>query len=91
METIIQKTRECHVCGRVTGLQRHHCIHGTANRRLAEKYGLWVWLCGDCHRAVHGRTGHELDIRLHQDAQKAFEAIQGGRDAFMAIFGKNWL
>ena len=41
--------RECFLCGRNgrgDRLERHH-IFGAANRKLSEKYGLTVWLCGD--------------------------------------------
>ena len=63
---------ECWFCGRqgyydyeakkVIGLEVHHCCHGTANRSLADKHGLWVYLCNECHRGtngVHGKGSRE--------------------------------
>lgn len=94
MKSIMQTEKHCYVCGRCTGLELHHCIHGTANRRQADKYGLTVWLCADCHRGaegVHGRAGHDLDVKLKKDAQERFEAVYGDRDAFRRAFGKSWL
>ena len=38
----MQKGERCYLCGRLTGLERHHVIGGVANRKLSEKYGLWV-------------------------------------------------
>lgn len=49
-KSILQDTKECYLCrmeaekmgyfGRLpdTGLDKHHFIHGNANRQLAEKY-----------------------------------------------------
>ena len=53
-KSILQQTKECYLCrlkaeksgyfGQLpsTGLHRHHFMHGTANRKLAEKYGLYA-------------------------------------------------
>ena len=58
MKSIIQKEKECYLCGSTLNLEKHHCIHGTAGRKLADKYGLTVWLCAYHHRdqknGVHG-------------------------------------
>lgn len=92
MESMIQKKKKCYICLRWgDDLERHHCIHGTANRRQAEKYGLWVWLCPECHRRVHSAAGHELDVELKKTAQSVWEASQGDTDAFRRVFGKSWL
>ena len=59
MKSIIQtgRIKECYLCreeadrlgyyGELphTGLHRHHFMHGTANRRKAEQYGLWAYVC----------------------------------------------
>ena len=53
-------------------LELHHMIHGTANRELADKLGLWCYLCPEHHRtgkeAVHSKGGRENDIFLMQVA-----------------------
>jgi hypothetical protein len=45
MKSIMQRDIEhCYICGgRAT--EEHHCIYGTANRKLSEKYGLKVYMC----------------------------------------------
>lgn len=85
--------RECWICGRTDGLELHHCIHGTANRKLADRYGLWVFLCRDCHtgtNGVHGKNGHHRDLTLKCTAQRAFERTHS-REEFRAVFGKSYL
>lgn len=63
-------------------------IHGSSNRKNAEKYGLKVWLCGECHRKVHANRA--VDLSFMQLGQHKFEKTHT-REEFMAIFGKNWL
>ena len=64
---------------------------GVANRKLSEKYGLTVFLC---HRHHTGDAGaqydKEMNLRLKQDAQNAFERLHG-HEAWMEIFRKNYL
>lgn len=84
---------ECAICGAQTYLQYHHCMHGTANRRKADKYGLTVWLCMSCHEQLHfsGDTKwRELDRELEGDAQRRFEDLYG-HEQWMREFGKNYL
>lgn len=92
MKSIIQKSKECFVCRTVYGLHEHHIFYGTSNRKLSEKYGLKVWLCGADHnmsnRGVH--FNKELDIKLKQLAQRKFEETHT-REEFRTIFGKSWL
>lgn len=75
-----------------TGLHRHHIMHGTANRALAEKYGVWCYLCPmhhtDSRAAVHQNA--EADLRLKQYAQMIFEQ-RHGHEAWMQVFDKNYL
>lgn len=93
MKSIMQEEKQCFLCGRMGDLDRHHCIHGTANRKLAEADGLWVWLCPNCHTmspdAVH-RNGNK-DRSLKQEAQRAFEKRIGSRKEFMFRYGKSYL
>ena len=62
---------------------------GVANRKLSEKYGLVVWLRHDIHTALHDRD-KDLEIRLKQDAQRAFEKIYG-HDKWFEVFKKNYI
>lgn len=85
---------KCFLCGRWGLLEEHH-IFGGANRKLSEKYGLKVGLCGiSCHRegpeAAHRCA--ETAQMLHEYGQKKFMNEQGATiDEFRAVFGKNYL
>ncbi len=92
MKSIMQEdTDYCFFCGKY-GTEIHHCLYGTANRKLSDKYGLVVGLCYNHHR---GRLGihngnRELDIMLKQIAQTRFRQVYPDKD-FLAVFGKNYL
>lgn len=95
MQSIIQNEKCCFFCGVTTGLELHHCIHGTANRRLADEDGLTVWLCGRCHRGqygVHGRDGHGLDDVLKKIAETRWlQMTKKTKEDFIARYGRNYL
>lgn len=88
MKSIIQSEKACYICGTTIGLHEHHCIHGIANRKLADKYGLTVWLCRKHHEQVHADA--EVDGYFKRLAQSKFEQTHS-RCAFMAVFGRNYL
>ena len=91
MNSIMQTAKRCYICGSCAGLERHHVLSGTANRKLSEKYGLWVWLCHEHHTGKHGvQYDPELNRRTKREAQLAFE-IDHGREEWMRIFRKNYL
>ena len=92
MKSILQDGEpRCYVCGSVRCLERHHVMSGTANRKLSETYGLWVWLCRDHHTGSIGvHNDFIMKERLEKAAQKAFEE-RYGHTAWMAIFRKNYL
>lgn len=100
MDSIIQKEKECFLCGGRTpygfwnGLEDHHIFFGNPNRKKSEKRGLKVWLCGEtCHRngkkAVH--MCRETDLLLKRHAQEVYEATYGDRADFIREFGKSYL
>lgn len=68
----------------------HHAIHGTANRRLSDKYGLTVHLCTSCHGRLHDMEGHPGDLFLKQEAERAFSK-KYGHDKWFEVFGKSYL
>lgn len=90
-KSIVQKGERCFFCGRETGLERHHIWAGVANRPLSEKYGLWVWLCHECHT---GKDGAQYDREKNQSLKRlgqiAFEA-RHNHDEWMKIFKKNYI
>lgn len=75
-----------------SSLQEHHAIYGTASRKLAEKWGLKVYLCLQHHtvgpQAVH--NNHENARLLQKKAQEAFEK-QYSHQMWMQVFGRNYL
>lgn len=90
--SIIQAdTDYCFICGRY-GTETHHCIYGSANRKLADKYKLVVGLCQPHHRGNNGVHGgnKELDLFLKQTAQTKFNEVYNDLD-FLAVFGRNYL
>lgn len=95
MESIIQSERYCYICGSRRDLELHHCIHGVANRKLADEDGLTVYLCPMCHRGtygVHGREGHGIDEDLKKIAEAKWLRMTGKTKAdWIARYGKNYL
>ena len=92
-KSIIQKEKKCFICGTTSNLEKHHMIHGWANRKLAEKRGLWCWLC-TCHHTGGEASPHrnsEVDLYLKRIAQTAYEGEIGTRKQFIDEFGKSFL
>lgn len=89
MRSILQTERECFFCHTTQGLNLHHVIHGTANRKIADATGLTVFLCYRCHAKVHD-TDREMDLMLIQYAQRKYEETHT-REEFRELFGKSWL
>ena len=87
-------------------LHKHH-IFGRANRKISDKYGLWVKVCCiRCHvtgpTSIHENPNDGKDLFLKQAAQKEVEkqlragyepeeAEAGARKDFISIFGKSYL
>lgn len=92
-KSLISDERACLICGMTYGLHRHHVFYGSANRALSEKWGCWVYLCARHHnlsnKGVH--YNKNLDLKLKQQCQKAWEYQHGTRDEFKAIFGRSYL
>lgn len=89
--------KKCFLCGRNgrgDRLERHH-IWGGARRKLSEKYGLTVWLCGErCHRtgAYSVHQNGEIADYLHRYGQtKAMQEQGWSKEDFVKVFGKNYL
>lgn len=97
MKSIMQdRDGICYECKRYAtkGYMHEHHVFGGSNRKLSEIYGLKVYLCYECHedniKGVHGQNKKLMD-RLHMEGQRAFENQWGSREAFVKIFGKNYL
>ena len=91
-DSILSNERRCFFCGETMNLHRHHIYGGTANRKISEKHGCWVYLCAKHHnmsnQSVH--NDREMDLALKQICQKKMEK-EITRDEFIRIFGKSFL
>lgn len=89
----------CFMCGRHEFTEKHHIMQGTANRKLSEQDGLWVYLCPDCHnRPPNGVHFNRENMEwLHKLGQKAYElsrcdlTAEDAHAAFMERYGRNYL
>ena len=93
--SVLQGTaKECYITGRTDGLEKHHIYFGAGKRAISDRYGFWVWLTPELHRGtygVHGRDGHDLDIQLKEECQRAFEAEGHSREEFRRLIGRSYL
>ena len=81
-KSILQDRKECFCCGTTLNLERHHVIHGTAGRKIADRLGLTIWLCAD------------VDLRYKRFAQSCYMDRYGTKSGYalwMAEVGKNYL
>ena len=93
-KSIIQNNKKCYVCGNSNNLHYHHIMFGK-NRNKADKDGLTVYLCYNHHEGtngVHGKNGHELDIKLKQIAEEIWLKHNNKTiNDFIIRYGRNWL
>lgn len=88
---IVERTDRCVICGSPY-VEIHHAIHGTANRKIADKYGLTIPLCHEHHLGALGpHLNRTVDLTYIKAAQRAFESKIGTREEFRKLFGKSWL
>lgn len=91
MESILQANRKCYICGRSNGaLHVHHVFEGTANRAVSDRYGLTVFVCPNCHRAIH-ENPKALEWLKREAQEKAMIEYDWSADQFRKRFGKNYL
>ena len=76
------------MCGDVRDLHKHHIFEGP-NRKMSEKYGLWVYLCAKHHNfsseGVH--FNKMLDNFLKREAKRFF-LKEHTEEEFMQAFGR---
>ena len=88
---IVEHMDRCAICGSPY-VEIHHAIHGTANRKIADKYGLTIPLCHEHHLGALGpHLNRTVDLTYIKAAQRAFESKVGTREEFRSLFGKSWL
>lgn len=82
--------KTCYLCGERGLMEAHHCIHGTANRRLADKDGLIVNLCPECHRKLHDKG--VMDDHLKAIAENAWLRYNRATvEEFIARYGRSYI
>lgn len=94
MNSIMQDTKKCYETGDTKGLHKHHIYKGNPNKQISEKNSFWVWLRWDWHNGadygVHGKLGHELDLKLKRECQERFEETHS-REEFIQLIGRSYL
>lgn len=92
MKSILQDEKKCYATGSTFNLHRHHVYGGTANRKISEREGFWVWLRADFHNmsdyGVHFNP--EFDLQLKQECQRTYEHDHSRGD-FIKLIGRNYL
>ena len=58
--SILSNEPKCFMCGSTVWLERHH-VFGASNRKKSEKYGLWVYLCHNCHNEPPNGVHHNAE------------------------------
>lgn len=91
MESIINDSKYCFVCGTTHDLHRHH-VFGGPNRSNSEDDGLWVYLCAKHHNMSDDGVHFNKDLgdAIKRLAQMRYEQ-EHTRGEFMARYGKNYL
>lgn len=64
----------CWLCGASGTCETHHAILGSGKRKQHETPESLYVLCVSCHRAVHGRDGHELIVSMKRHTQGKYFA-----------------
>lgn len=87
--TIMQSAERCYMCGR-SGLLARHEIFGNAYRDKSKAFGLWIWICPDCHHEVHFVHADQR-IWLREQGQITAQRHYGWNDnEFREKFGRSY-
>ena len=92
MKSILQDEKKCYATGSTVNLHKHHIFFGSANRKISEREGFWVWLRADFHNmsdyGVH--FNKDFDLQLKQECQQRYEHDHSRGD-FIRLIGRNYL
>ena len=90
MESIIKTVPGvCLLCGKTGPTEKHHLMSGTANRRLAEEDGLFIYLCPMCHQIVH--MDRKVNWTTKAFAEKVWRDYYGkSKEEFIKRYGKSF-
>jgi len=93
MQSIIQKTEQCYICGSRYYLETHHIFFGNPGRRISDENGFTVRLCNNCHRvfSCSPHRNRKTDLHLKRTCQAAYEKQGHSREEFIKLIGRNYL
>ncbi len=83
----------CFICKRITQTENHH-IFGGGSRKRADRDGLTVHLCHNCHNEAPNGVHFNKDRndRLRRIGQIAWMRCYGKtKEDFIKAYGKNYL
>ena len=86
-ESIVQDDKTCFICGNPY-VQCHHLYKSHKCRQIADREGLFIYLCPNHHHEVH--HNRELDLDLMKLGQEIFEKTHT-REEFREMFVKSYL
>ena len=92
--SIIQKQKECIVCGTRLNIHTHEVFYGTANRKKSIEDGCCVYLCGKHHNqsneGVH--FDKQLDYKLKREMEVAWLMYYDKTiNEFIKRYGRSYL
>ena len=83
----MQTEKRCYISGRTDCLERHH-VFGGPNRKLSEKYGLWVWLNHEYHNEPPNGVHFNRVARLMLQAEGQRAKMHAVRWLVVLIVGE---
>lgn len=89
MKSVFQETKVCYLCGAWQPLHEHHIFNGRSYRDKADKDGMKVRLCVNCHEEAH--TNKDKRLFLKRKGQLVWEGLYGNREDFIKRYGKSYL
>lgn len=91
MVSIMQTEKVCYKCKTPLGLHLHHIYEG-ANRRISDRNGFTIYLCGKHHNLSNDgiHFNKEYDLCVKRECQRRYEESHS-REEFMKLIGRNYL
>jgi hypothetical protein len=98
MKSIMQTNKECYLCRKLMDISNdwelhlHHIYEGWGNRKVSDRNGFTIWLCGMHHNlsdyGIH--FNKDADLEVKQECQRKYEENHS-REEFMQLIGRNYL
>ena len=93
MNSILQETKMCLICGTTKNLHNHHVYGGVAHRKISDKYGLTIYLCMDHHTGNNGiHRDYNLDLEIKKKCQlQAMAYYKWTIEDWFKLFRRSWI